>query len=349
MQKSYYQILEVDKSATQKQIKKAYRKLALKYHPDKNDNDKQSQQKFKQISQAYQVLSNPQKKQQYDMFGTVGSGNINMDPFGQSMFSNMFSNIFTGNFRYNTKNNRGQDIQITVVTDISQTLQNKTINRQLNIRTQCHHCNGTKSQDKMEHACQTCNGSGIITVNQQIGPNAFMRHQTTCNNCNGSGNVIKNKCHVCNGTGYNIITESIQFVQPRGISNNVVLKIQGKGHKDKDIPGDLVVVFSVINNSMFAIQNNNLIGKIQLSYYQYILGTSITIKDILNTDIVIDIPPSAVTNVILKEKGIYDISINNGNTIGDLYIVVSCEIPNIDNMSQLQISKIKQIRDLHNE
>lgn len=349
--KSYYQILGIDKTATQQDIKKAYRKLAMQHHPDKNDNSKQSQQIFKQLCQAYQVLSDKEKRQQYDMFGKQGSTSTFDQMFrGGFGFGDIFENIFNHQnpFAGGKRVQKSQDIVISVQLNLVDTLQQKTISQQVDVKHKCSVCNGTKSQDGIVDTCPTCNGTGIITNHFQIGPGMYGQQQHPCEFCNGTGKIVKNPCTSCLGTGYQIVKQTISVNIPKGIQDNVFMRIQSKGNHDKDIAGDLIVNIHIIQHELFIKQNNHLIYKVKLPYYDLLLGKTFTIKDLENNDIQVIVPSGTNSPIIIKQKGTYSVKINNSNTIGDLYVIIQCVLPNTKQMNQIQLQNLRKIRESYN-
>lgn len=354
MEKSYYEILGVNKNTTnQQQIKKQYRKLAMQYHPDKNNNDKQAQLKFKQLSQAYEVLSDPQKKQQYDMFGKQGvnTSNINDifnhgDGFG-SIFDHIFNhrNPFEGFGRSNMQ--KSQDIHIAVSMNLSQTLTSKVIQRQIQYKVKCERCNGTKSADGKVHKCNTCNGTGKTEVTNNMG-NMIFRQVIQCNSCHGTGTVVTEYCNSCKGSGYQIRSKTVDIELPRGLQSNIGIKLSGIGNTDKDISGDILVNINVLNDTIFERHNNNLVYLHKIQYYDLILGASFDIISIDNQQIAVNVPSGTKDSIVLNGKGIYSIFVNNGTARGDLVISLQCIIPSLSQIAEKQIELLQNIKTQRN-
>ena len=266
-QKDYYEILGVDRNASLDDIKKAYKKLAIKYHPDKNPGNKDAEEKFKDVVNAYEILSDPQKKQQYDTFGTVdgqfgmGGADSTMDEilrrFMQHGGFNPFGDDdeFMGGFRQQTVM-RGTDAKVRVTLTLEEAYKRGSKTIKYNRLKPCKSCNGKGSKDGSTIGmCPHCHGTGYITQVQQFAF-GFSRQTVQCPYCNGSGKKITNPCPKCNGSGLEMMEESFTFDIPAGVTDNVTMRIPRKGNyceRMEGQEGDLVIYFRIAENDRFKI------------------------------------------------------------------------------------------------
>ena len=340
--KDYYAILEVSKDATEDEIRKKYRSLAKKFHPDKWTNGSESEkneaeQKFKDIAEAYEVLSDPQKRQMYDNGGFEFDTN-GFDPF--EMFRNMtgggFSSMFGdlggmfGNMGGGRQVSRGSNIQ----TNISLTLEEafKGGNREIVVtrKKSCVHCNGTGSADGKNATCAQCNGTGRITKTMQMGPGAMQVIHTTCPHCNGSGKQIVTPCTKCNGTGLETetVTETIKL--PRGLSNGMTININGAGNEAPSggINGDLHINVYVKEDNYFTRPDDlNLIHYDEVPFNECLLGFKKEYNAIDGTKVVVNAPELTPHGkaFIFKGKGMPHPQ--HPNIIGDYAVVINHKLP----------------------
>lgn len=340
--KDYYAILEVSKDATEDEIRKKYRSLAKKFHPDKWTNGsesekKEAEQKFKDIAEAYEVLSDPQKRQMYDNGGFEFDTN-GFDPF--EMFRNMtgggFGSMFGdlggmfGNMGGGRQVSRGSNIQ----TNISLTLEEafKGGNREIVVtrKKSCVHCNGTGSADGKNATCVQCNGTGRITKTMQMGPGAMQVIHTTCPHCNGSGKQIVTPCTKCNGTGLETetVTETIKL--PCGLSNGMTININGAGNEAPNggINGDLYINVYVKEHNYFTRPDElNLIHYDEVPFNECLLGFKKEYNAIDGTKVVVNAPELTPHGkaFIFKGKGMPHPQ--HPNVIGDYAVVINHKLP----------------------
>lgn len=330
MSKDYYKILEVDRNADESEIKKAYRRLAMKYHPDKNS-EPDAESKFKEAATAYEVLSDPTKKSNYDRFGTT---NTNSDPFSghqqghgfnmDDIFS-QFGDIFGGSFnnRYSKRNQqRGSDLRIKVQLSLDEILKGSRKKLKFKRSDKCQPCQGKGGNEVKD--CLGCSGTGqrVVVQNSAFGQ---IRQATICNNCNGSGKTVHDKCRTCQGDGSQTKEEIIDIDIPAGVSSGMQLTMSQYGNYVRDgVHGDLLIFIEEIPDPIWKREGNNLKGEVTISVLDAILGKKM---DILTPHgkIQINIEEGTDSGKILKHihKGIPDI--NYG--LGDLYIIIKVTIP----------------------
>lgn len=304
--RDYYEVLGVSKDATPEQLKKAYRTLAVKYHPDRNPDNKEAEEKFKEAAEAYEVLSNPEKRQKYDQFGHNmgpqgfpggGAGSYGFSSGGMSMddIFSMFGDIFGGHYggdmggfgsaaggRARARQRKGDDLRITLklsLEDIAKGVQ-KTI--KLKVFAPDEHCHGTGAKDGTSFTtCPTCHGTGSVQSVQQT-MFGVQRVQSLCPDCNGEGKIINQKCTYCGGSGVERKEQSISFTIPAGVQDQSVLTIKGKGNAPMHggINGDLLVVIEELPHPELIRDGNDVIYNLMLDMPTAILGGSVEVPTI---------------------------------------------------------------------
>jgi len=316
MSKNYYDILGVDKDASQKEIKKAYRKLAHKHHPDKGGDE----EKFKEVNEAYQVLSDSKKRRQYDQFGRTfdqngggpqgfnfqqGRGNFSQGDF-EDLFSNLgdiFNFSFSGRRQQASRKQRGADIQIKIKIPLKEVLESKRKEVSLFKKVECDHCDGSGAEPGSDmETCPRCDGEGVITQTQR----SFfgqIRQQSVCPRCHGEGQIPEEPCSVCEGQKVlkkNIKTE---FTVPAGIKSGQTIKVPKKGHASARGPnGDLYIKVFVESNSNFERQGDDLYKEIEIPFSKAVLGDIIEITDLEGEKLSVEIPPKTNSGKIIKKK-----------------------------------------------
>jgi molecular chaperone DnaJ len=361
--RDYYEVLGVEKNPSADEIKKAYRKKAIQFHPDKNPGDKQAEEKFKEAAEAYEVLSDPQKKQRYDQFGHAGVGGA-AGGHGMSMedifsqFGDIFGGVgfdfgdFFGGGRGSRAQRvrRGTDLRVKVrltLEEIATGIEKKIKVRKL---VDCQACNGTGSEDRSAgETCPTCKGTGR-TVRAQRGIFGMMQVQEECPTCHGEGKIIKNKCPKCNGEGVIRDEEIISINIPAGVMGGMQLTVQNKGNAAPrgGVPGDLLVLIEEEPHKDFVRDNNDLIYNLLLDMPTAILGGQVQIPT-LTGDVKITIAPGTQPGKVLRMRGkglpaIDQFGRNYGT--GDLLINVGVYIP--EKLSKDEKKMIEQLQNSPN-
>jgi len=329
--KDYYQILGVDRNATEEEIKRAYRKLALKYHPDRNPGDKSCEEKFKEINEAYACLSDPQKRANYDKFGTAEGVETGFD-FGFGDFASSFGDIFGdifgdlfGDFtrRRRVRPTKGQDLRY----DLDITLKEAVFGTEKIIDIPrwetCPRCNGSCCKPgKGPLTCPTCRGTGQTRLQQ-----GFFTISRTCGRCGGVGTIITDPCTECKGKGKVKRQRSISLKIPPGVDTGIRLKVTGEGEAGSHggPPGDLYVVINVIPHPFFKRKGNDLHCEVPISFTQAALGAEIEVPTIDGKSF-IKIPPGTPSGRVfhLKGKGVPKLG---GYGRGDQYVTVFIDVP----------------------
>ena len=351
--RDYYEILEVSKNATPEEIKKAYRKKAIQYHPDKNPGDKESEEKFKEAAEAYEVLSNPEKKQRYDQFGHAGmSGSAGGGFSGgftdiEDIFSS-FGDIFGGHFggfggfggsrsRGGRRVSRGSDLRVKVTLNLNEVVNGVEKKIKVKKYVACQHCNGTGAKNGSSFStCQTCRGTGQVTriSNTILGQ---MQTTSTCPTCQGDGKMITDPCSHCAGEGIVRDEEVISIKIPAGVGEGMQLNVSGKGNTGRrgGINGDLLVLINEENHPDLIRDGNNLVYNLFLSFPEITLGTTAEIPTVEGkVKVKIDAGTQPEKILRLRGKGIPDV---NGYGKGDLLVRVHVWIPKKLNTEEKKI------------
>lgn len=330
MSKDYYSLLGVNKESSSEEIKKSYRTLSKKYHPDISK-EEDAEEKFKAINEAYSVLSDEKKKSNYDRFGSEkgpgGYGGGQDQGFGGSPDFN-FEDIFSGFgdiFGHGRKRKRrGEDINVrmNITLDEIEIGGEKTIRYQRKVA--CGACDGHGGDHK---TCMGCNGSGH-TMNTTRTPMGIIQQQIVCSNCGGSGEIITNKCNVCDGKSMSVETEEILFDIPVGISHGIAYKYPSKGHENSNGAGDLIIEFITEKHHRFHRQDNNLIYQLNLPFNILTLGGKVNIQGLNNATYEVDIPEMTQPGYNLRIKGKGLPLMDNPSIKGDILLNIQLEFPN---------------------
>lgn len=362
--RDYYEVLGIEKNASADEIKKAYRKKAIQYHPDKNPGDKAAEEKFKEAAEAYEVLSDPQKRQRYDQFGHAGMGGAGGFSGGGMSMEDIFSHfgdifggagfdlgdLFGGGGRgRGPRMRRGSDMRVKVRLTLEEIATGCEKKIKVRKQVQCKNCNGTGSEDGRTETCPTCKGTGR-TVRQQRGIFGMMQVQAECETCHGEGSIIKNKCSRCNGEGGVRDEEIITINIPAGVAAGMQLTMQGKGNAAPrgGVAGDLLVLIEEEQHKNFIRQDSDLIYNLLLDMPTAILGGQIQIPT-LSGEARITITPGTQPGKVLRMRGKGLPQIDQyGRTYGtgDLLINVGVYIP--EKLSKDERKLIEQLQDSPN-
>ncbi|MEE0952162.1 MAG: molecular chaperone DnaJ [Paludibacteraceae bacterium] len=362
--RDYYEVLGVEKNASADEIKKAYRKKAIQYHPDKNPGDKAAEEKFKEAAEAYEVLSDPQKRQRYDQFGHAGMGGAGGFSGGGMSMEDIFSHfgdifggagfdlgdLFGGGGRSRgPRVRRGSDMRVKVRLTLEEIATGCEKKIKVRKQVQCKSCNGTGSEDGRTETCPTCKGTGR-TVRQQRGIFGMMQVQAECETCHGEGQIIKNKCAKCNGEGVVRDEEIITINIPAGVAAGMQLTMQGKGNAAPrgGVAGDLLILIEEEQHKDFIRQDSDLIYNLLLDMPTAILGGQIQIPT-LSGEARITITPGTQPGKVLRMRGKGLPRIDQyGRTYGtgDLLINVGVYIP--ERLSKDERKLIEKLQDSPN-
>ena len=356
--RDYYDVLGVNKSASPEEIKSAYRKLAVKYHPDKNPGDKSAEDKFKEASEAYGILSDKSKKENYDNFGHAafengGGGQGGFGGFGGfngSDFSDIFEDFF-GDFgggrrsnRGRSSSNRGSDLRYDLSITLEEAYKGKKQNIQFSTSEKCITCKGNGS--KPGHSpdrCTYCGGNGRVRTNQ-----GFFTVQQTCPQCAGSGEEITHPCNDCNGQGNKQTSKKLAVTIPQGVDDGTRIRLSGKGEAGTrgGANGDLYLFINVKPHELFKRSDENLFFECPISIADAALGTTIEIPTIDGGRAKIKIPEGTQSGKQFRLRG-KGMPYMRGSGNGDLYVQIETEVPVSLNKKQKEL--LEQFREIENE
>lgn len=361
--RDYYEVLEVSKGASIDEIKKAYRKMAIKYHPDKNPGDKAAEEKFKEAAEAYEVLSSPDKKQRYDQFGHAGlggsagfggggrggfGGGMNMD----DIFS-QFGDIFGGHFgggggggRGGRRVNRGSNLRVKVKMNLEEIANGVEKKIKVNKYVACKPCHGSGAKDGSSfNTCSTCRGTGQVTrvTNTILGA---MQTTSTCPTCGGEGQSITDKCTVCHGDGIVRDEEVISINIPAGVAEGMQLSVSGKGNMGArgGVAGDLIIVIEEIEHELLKRDGMNLFYDHFISFVDAAMGTQIEVPTI-DGKAKVKVEPGTQSGKVLrlKAKGLPDI---NTYSRGDILVNINVWTP--QQLTKDEKALLERLRDAEN-
>lgn len=359
--RDYYEVLGIEKSADQDTIKKAYRKLAVKYHPDRNPGDKEAEEKFKEATEAYEVLSDEQKRPLYDQYGFAGLDGMGAggaggyshafhdfsDLFGGSGgFSDIFDSIFGGGFGGGSSRGRGNgpaagsSLRYDLHINFKQAVYGTSTDIHFKHNETCDECNGTGgAAGSNRKTCTTCNGMGQIRQG-----NGFFSIQQTCPTCRGKGTIIDKPCSGCRGTGIKEKNKQMTLKIPAGVDNGkrIVIRGQGDAGENGGPAGDLVVVLHVEDHSYFERSGNDLYCAVPISMTQAALGCEITIMSLDDKKVSFKIPDGTTNGKLLRIKG--EGVPYSDNKKGDLYVKIMVQVPT--KLSSKQKDLLRQYLDL---
>lgn len=340
----YYKTLGLEKGASEDEIKKAFRKLALKYHPDRNPDNKEAEEKFKEINEAYQVLSDPQKKAQYDQFGTTdfNAGGFQGGGFGGFNegfdISDIFDSFFGGGFSSGRKRkngpSKGEDIEVSLNLTFLEAVfgTEKPIN--INRYENCSKCNGTGAKPgTTPKTCDKCNGSGQMKTQRNTPFGSFVS-MTTCDKCGGKGTIIEERCPQCHGEGRERKHRTIKVNIPAGVDNGNIIPLRGQGQNGKNggPAGDIYINIRVSSHPIFQRRGFDIYMDTHISFAKASLGTEIKVPTV-DGDVKYKIPEGTQSGTVfrLKNKGVPKV---NGYGRGDQYVKIIVDTPKHLNKKQ---------------
>ena len=339
--RDYYEVLGVSKNASEDEIKKAYRKIAIKYHPDRNPGDKEAEEKFKEAAEAYDVLHDPQKRQQYDQFGfNAPGGGFGGAGFSMEDIFSMFGSVFEGGFgfggfgggqaRSSQRKYRGGDLRLKVKLNLQEVASGVTKKFRVKKDITCPDCHGTGCEGgRAPETCPTCHGNGYTVQTKQT-LFGIMQSQGPCPNCHGEGTIVKNKCTHCGGDGVVKGEEVVEVKIPAGVADGMVLTMQGKGNAGihNGVPGDIQVFITEEENSTFVRQDNDLIYNLLLDFPTAALGGEVKIPTVDGKNLKINLEPGIQpgTTKRLRGKGLPAVQ-GYGHGTGDIIVNISIYVP----------------------
>ena len=336
--RDYYEVLGVGKDASDGELKKAFRSLARKYHPDKNPDDSDSEHMFKEVQEAYAVLSNPDQRRQYDMFGHDSPGgspfgpsgfqgvNINLDDLFSGGFESIFSGMFGGGGRAN-RGRRGSDVLLRHTITLEEIYNEAEIEISANLSAACGTCNGTGAKSANDiQTCSTCGGEGRVVRQARVGP--FVQQMVSdCPDCNGQGKTIRNPCSDCRGSGSEKREQKLRMSIPQGAEDGLRLRQRGKGEYILNgQPGDLYIQLEVEPHAWFERDGPDLIMALPLGYPEMMLGTQVELPHIDGKPLIIDVPAGAKPSETLVIRG-RGMPRRRGRGQGDVTVLLKLHVP----------------------
>ena len=358
--RDYYEVLGVDKNATPEELKKAYRKLALRYHPDRNPGDKEAEEKFKEAAEAYDVLSNPEKKARYDQFGMAGmEGAYGQDGMNMndifSQFGDLFGDLFGGGFRTGFSGfggggttrrvMRGSNLRIKVKLTLEEIDRGCEKKIKVSKYVPCKTCGGSGAKGNSFETCSHCHGTGVVTeVKRTI--LGQMQTQSTCPHCGGEGRIIKDKCHDCHGDGIVKSDEIITINIPAGVQDGMQLAMQGQGNAAPHggVPGDLIILVEELEHDTFERQDANLYYNAFITVSEAALGASVEIPT-LNGKVKIKIDPGTPSGRVVRLRG-KGLPVAGGYGRGDLLVSLNVWVPK--DLTKEEKKMLEELKDHNN-
>ena len=340
--RDYYEVLGVSKDAGEADLKKAYRKMAKKYHPDTNQGDEVAAEKFKEVQEAYAVLSDPEKRKMYDQFGhaafdqTAGGGAGGFGGFGGFDFGGDMGDIFGDLFGFGGRSRernyngpvKGANIGATIHISFEDAVFGVEKEIELNLKDECSDCKGTGAQPGTSpETCPKCNGRGRVVMTQQS-MFGMVRSEQACPDCGGSGKIIKHKCSKCSGTGYTSSRKKIQVTVPAGIDNGQSIRIRGKGEPGRNggERGDLLVEIMIDSHPVFQRQDTTIYSTVPISFAKAAMGGPIRIRTV-DGEVEYQVQPGTQTDTRIRLRGKGVPYLRNKTTRGDHYVTFVVQVP----------------------
>lgn len=355
---SYYDLLGVSKSASDEEIKKAYRKMAIKYHPDKNKGDKKAEAKFKEINEAYETLKDSQKKAAYDRYGhdayknaSSGGSGFSQGGFsshgfnfsgGDSAFSDIFDDLFSSTMRGGGRGQeraemRGNDLRYDATITLEEAFFGKDIELNMRTNVQCDVCQGSGSKGATKpKKCPSCKGTGYVRMAQ-----GFFVVEKTCSHCNGTGHIIESPCNECRGSGRIVKNKTMKIKIPAGIEDGARIRLSGEGEAGirGGNAGDLYVFVTIKPHKLFRREGSSIHCEVPISFVKAALGAEIEVPTIDGKKAVMKIPEGTQSGQLLKLKA-RGMSLLRSSTRGDMFVHAFIETPT--NLSQEQKELLQQ-------
>ena len=325
----YYSLLGVARDASDQELKRAYKKLAMKYHPDRNQGDKEAEAKFKEVSEAYEVLTDQNKRQAYDQFGHEGldqrfgqNGGFQGGSFND-IFGDVFGDIFGGGSRSQNQPRRGSDLEYRIEVSLEEAINGKEVKMSIPRKVNCKPCKGTGAKDGTAFTtCKQCNGQGQVRVSQ-----GFFSVQQTCPSCRGRGKSIEATCGTCSGNGFNNETKKLAVKIPAGVDTGDQIRLSGEGEAgpNNGISGDLYVTVSVKPHNIFQRDGDDILCEAPVSFTKATLGGKIILPT-LDGKVELTVPAGTQSgrSFRIKNKGVKSV---RSSYKGDLYCKVNIETP----------------------
>ena len=349
MARDYYDILGLSKSASDSEIKSSYRKLAMKYHPDRNPGDKKAEEKFKEISESYEILKDPQKKAAYDQYGhaafsqgSSGGASGGFSGFGSGGFSDIFEDMFgMGGGSERRSASTGSDLRYDLSVSLEQAYSGDQVEISLTVPTKCESCNGSgANKGSQPKQCSQCGGYGKVRAQQ-----GFFTIERTCAACSGAGEIIGDPCRVCKGQGRVNKNKKLSVNVPAGVDNGTRIRLSGEGEAGArgSSPGDLYIFIEIKDHSIFQRDGKDTFIEVPVSFIDAVLGNSIQVPCIDGSKAKMDLSSGTQsgTRLRMKGKGMPGL---RGGARGDQYVQINVETP--VGISRKQENLFKQIKDL---
>ena len=332
--RDYYEVLNVEKNASEAELKKSYRRLAMKYHPDRNPDSKEAEEKFKEAKEAYEILSDPKKRAAYDQFGhagvdpSAGAGGAGASNFGD-VFGDIFGDIFGGGGGSGGRSSggrrvyRGADLRYNLELDLEDAVHGTTVKIRIPTKVPCHTCQGTGAEKGTSaETCSTCNGMGQVRIQQ-----GFFSLQQTCPKCHGQGKVIQSPCKTCHGSGVVQEYKTLSVKVPPGVDTGDRIRLSGEGEAGEagGPPGDLYVHMHVKEHPIFVRQENDLYCEVPIDIVTAALGGQLEVPT-LDGRVTLKIPAETQTGKMFRMRG-KGVKSVRGGTQGDLICKVLVETP----------------------
>ncbi|AEI37471.1 molecular chaperone DnaJ [Zymomonas mobilis] len=342
----YYELLEVERTADGKTIKSSYRRLAMRYHPDRNPGDREAEERFKAISEAYDCLKDPQKRAAYDRFGKAAFQGGGAGPGAQdfSGFSDIFESVFGefmgGRGQSRSSVQRGADLRYDLEINLEEAFKGKSVDIELDVAATCEACHGSGAKaDSGRKVCQTCHGSGRIRVQQ-----GFFVVEQSCPVCHGKGEVISDPCPECHGEGRLEKHKTLSVNIPAGVDDGTRIRLSGEGEAGAHggPAGDLYIFIHVIPHQVFQRENYNLFAHVPISFTKAALGGSIHVPSLDGEQHEIDIPAGIQSGKQLRRRGA-GMPVLNGRGRGDLIVQIDVETPTHLTVKQREL--LEQFRE----